>query len=218
MDTILTDTEVRILGCLIEKETTIPDYYPLTLNALTNACNQKSNRNPVMSFEETTVVRGLEELQKKELAEKIYKADSRVPKYQHLFMKKYALSRKEVAILCVLMLRGPQTVGEIRGRAERMYRFQSIQDVDGTLNSLIEKQPPLVLKLPRQIGRKEGRYMHLLSGKPDIQDSEHPVEAATLQVHAENERIAKLEDEVAALHRDLDALKRAFDDLKSQFE
>lgn len=218
MEITLTDTEVRILGCLIEKETTTPDYYPLTLNALTNACNQKSNRNPVLSFEETTVVRGLEELQKKELAEKIFKADSRVPKYQHLFKEKYELSPQEVSVLCVLMLRGPQTVGEIRGRAERMYRFHGIQDVEGTLNSLIEKQPPLVLKLPRQIGKKEGRYMHLLSGEPEIQDSEHSVEAATLQVHAENERIAKLEDEVATLHRDLDALKRAFDDLKSQFE
>jgi uncharacterized protein YceH (UPF0502 family) len=217
METTFTDTEVRILGCLIEKETTTPDYYPLTLNALTNACNQKSNRNPVVSFEETTVVRGLEELQKKGLAEKIYKADSRVPKYQHLFKEKYELLPQEVTVLCVLMLRGPQTVGEIRGRAERMYKFQGIQDVEEILKSLIEKRPPLVLKLPRQIGRKEGRYMHLLSGEPKIHDSEHPVEAATLQVHAENERIAKLEDEVAALRRDLDALKRAFDDLKSQF-
>jgi uncharacterized protein YceH (UPF0502 family) len=198
METTFTDTEVRILGCLIEKETTTPDYYPLTLNALKNACNQKSNRNPVVSFEVTTVVRGLEELQKKGLAEKIYKP-------------------QEVTVLCVLMLRGPQTVGEIRGRAERMYKFQGIQDVEEILKSLIEKRPPLVLKLPRQIGRKEGRYMHLLSGEPKIHDSEHPVEAATLQVHAENERIAKLEDEVAALRRDLDALKRAFDDLKSQF-
>jgi uncharacterized protein YceH (UPF0502 family) len=218
MDITLTDTEVRVLGCLIEKETTTPDYYPMTLNALTNACNQKSNRNPVVSFEETTVVRGLEELQIKGLAEKIYKADSRVPKYQHLFRKKYGFSPQEVAVLCVLMLRGPQTVGEIRGRSERMYKFQGVQEVEEILNSLIEKQPPLILKLPRQIGRKEGRYMHLLSGEFTIQDTDHPVEAATLQVHAENERIIKLEDEVAALRGDLDALKRAFDDLKSQFE
>ncbi|TNF52756.1 DUF480 domain-containing protein [bacterium] len=218
METTLTATEVRILGCLIEKETTTPDYYPLTLNALTNACNQKSNRNPVVSFEETTVIRGLEELQKKGLSEKIYKADSRVPKYQHLFGKKYGLSPQEVSVICVLMLRGPQTIGEIRGRAERMYKFKGIQDVEGVVNILIVKQPPLVLKLPRQIGRKESRYMHLLSGEPNIQDTDPPVEAAALQVQAENERIAKLEDEVATLRRGLDALKKGFDDLKSQFE
>lgn len=218
METTLTPTEVRILGCLIEKETTTPDYYPLTLNALTNACNQKSNRNPIVSFDETTVVRGLEELQRKGLTEKIYKADSRIPKYQHLFRKKYRISPQEVSVLCVLMLRGPQTTGEIRARTERMYKFQGIQDVEGVLNILIEKQPTLVLKLPRQIGRKEGRYMHLLSGEPDIQDTDPPVEAATLQVQAENERIAKLEDEVATLRGDLDALKKGFDDLKLQFE
>ena len=129
MDLVLSDVEVRVLGCLIEKETTTPDYSPLTLKALTNACNQKSNRGPVVSYEETTVVRGLDSLQKHGLIEKIYKADSRVPKYRHIFNEKLGLSREKVAVMCVLMLRGPQTAGEVRGRSERLYRFDGQNEV-----------------------------------------------------------------------------------------
>ena len=150
MDTVLSDVEVRILGCLIEKETTTPDYYPLTLNSLVNACNQKSNRSPVVSYEETSVVRGLDSLQDKGLSEKIYKADSRVPKYGHLFMKKLNLSRSEVAILCVLMLRGPQTTGEIRGRSERIHKFNDPGEVEKVLDELMNKEHPMTIKLPRQ--------------------------------------------------------------------
>ena len=152
MNIILNEIETRVLGCLIEKSFTTPDYYPLTLNALTNACNQKSNRNPVMSLEETTVVRGLDDLRKKGISEKVLKADSRVPKYQQLFMSKFDLSRSQTAVLCELMLRGPQTGGEIRNRAERMNKFQDLDEVEDILSGLMEADIPMVVKLPRQPG------------------------------------------------------------------
>lgn len=220
MDIVLNDIEVRILGCLIEKEITTPDYYPLSLNALTNACNQKSNRNPVVSYEEMSVVRGLDSLQEKGLSEKLYKLDSRVPKYQHSFKVKFDLSCREVAVLCVLMLHGPQTTGEIRGRSNRIYSFDDLNEVEEVLNGLMDKEHPMLIKLPRQIGRKECRYMHLLSGNYEFEESEKPFsqEVATLQVRAENERIAKLEDELATLRREFDNLKNDFSDLRSQFE
>ncbi|MEN8262214.1 MAG: YceH family protein [Nitrospirota bacterium] len=220
MDIVLSEIEVRILGCLIEKETTTPDYYPLTLNSLVNACNQKSNRNPVVSYEETSVVRGLDSLQDKGFSEKIYKADSRVPKYGHLFMKKLNLSRSEAAVLCVLMMRGPQTNGEIRGRSERIYKFNDLGEVEKVLDELMNKEHPMAIKLPRQVGRKESRFMHLLSGEPDITESPGslPQETATQQVRAENERIVKLEEEVEALRKELGTLQKEFNDLKSQFE
>ena len=220
MDIILNNIEARIIGCLVEKAITTPDYYPLTLNALTNACNQKSNRSPLMILEETSVVRGLEGLQEKGLAEKIFKADSRVPKYQHSFAEKLNISKSQVAVLCELMLRGPQTTGELRGRAGRMFKFEDLQQVEAILQGMIEREPPLVIKLPRQPGRKERRYMHLLSGEPDITEEElaAPEEAATLTVHAENERIEILEKKLSALSGEFDALKEAFINLKSQFE
>jgi len=220
MDILLNDIEVRILGCLIEKGITTPDYYPLTLNALTAACNQKSNRNPVVSYEDITVVRGLDSLREKGLAEKIYKADSRVPKYQHSFPQKFNISSDYVAVLCELMLRGPQTVGEIRNRVDRMYNFEGLQEVEDVLSRLIEKEPPMVIKLPRQAGRKEPRFAHLLSGMPEIKDEEPSIseEAATLRVRADNERVAKLEYEITTLRSEFNKLKEEFISLKSQFE
>jgi uncharacterized protein YceH (UPF0502 family) len=220
MEPVLNDIEVRILGCLIEKEFTTPDYYPLTLNALTNACNQKSNRNPVVSFEETTVVRGLDELNKKGLAEKILRSDSRVPKYRHIFTDKLDMRASQTAVLCVLMLRGPQTAGEIRGRAERMHRFADIAEVEEVLTGFMDGEEPMVIKLPRQTGLKERRYMHLLSGIPRVNESEKsiPEEAATIKVRTENDRISKLESDYAKLCRDFDELKQAFNELKSQFD
>ncbi|MGE5892483.1 MAG: YceH family protein, partial [bacterium] len=164
METALTDVEVRVLGCLIEKAITTPDYYPLTLNALTNACNQKSNRNPVVSYEETTVVRGLDGLRDKGLANMVYKADSRAPKYQHFFVEKLELSPGDVAVLCELMIRGPQTPGELRAHTERMHDFGGLEEIEGALRGLMEREHPLVVRLPRQPGRKEQRYAHLLSG------------------------------------------------------
>jgi len=220
MNIVLNEIEARVLGCLIEKSFTTPDYYPLTLNALTNACNQKSNRNPVMSLEETTVVRGLDDLRKNGLSEKVLKADSRVPKYQHLFMSKFDLSRSQTAVLCELMLRGPQTGGEIRSRAERMNKFQDLDEVEDILSGLIEADNPMLIKLPRLPGQKESRYMHLFSGEPEMNEQDRPAvdESATIQVRSENERIRKLEDEVALLGREFNELKKAFTDLKSQFE
>ncbi|MEW6599347.1 MAG: YceH family protein [Nitrospirota bacterium] len=220
MDILLNDIEARILGCLIEKEITTPDYYPLTLNALTSACNQKSNRSPIVSYEETTVVRGLDSLREKGLVEKIYKADSRVPKYQHSFPQKFNLPSDSVAVMCELMLRGPQTVGEIRNRADRMHKFSGLQEVEEILTRLAEKEPPMVVKLPRQAGRKEPRFAHLLSGMPEIGEEEPAIseEAATLRVRADNERIAKLEEEMAILRGEFDKLKEEFNGLKSQFE
>ena len=220
MNILLNEIEARVLGCLIEKAFTTPDYYPLTLNALTNACNQKSNRNPGMSLEETSVVRGLDDLRKKGLSEKVHKADSRVPKYKHLFMNKFDLSRSQTAVLCELMLRGPQTGGEIRNRADRMNKFQDLDEVEEILSGLMEADNPMVVKLPRQPGQKERRYMHLFSGEPEIKEQEQPVgdESATIQVRAENERINQLEDELELLRNEFNELKKAFTDLKSQFE
>ncbi len=220
MDILLSDVEVRILGCLIEKESTTPDYYPLTLNALTNACNQKSNRDPVVSYEDTTVVRGLDSLQSNGFIEKIYKADSRVPKYRHIFDEKLKLSREKVAVMCILMLRGPQTTGEVRGRSERINRFDNLNEVEDVLNDLMSSEGPMIVKLPRQAGRKERRYMHLLSGEPEIKelDLSAPEEVATRQVRAENERIEKLEDELSGLRKEFNELKEEFVNLKSQFE
>ncbi|UCH81849.1 MAG: YceH family protein [Nitrospiraceae bacterium] len=220
MDITLNEIEIRILACLIEKAYTTPDYYPLTLNALTNACNQKSNRSPVLSLEETSVVRGLDELRKKGLSEKILKADSRVPKYKHLFTSKFDLSRSQTAVLCELMLRGPQTLGEIRSRADRMNSFKDLGEVEEILSGLMTSDNPMVVKLPRRAGQKENRYMHLLSGEPVIleQDRQAADEPSTIQVQAENERIKKLEDQVTLLRNEFEALKKEFTDLKSEFE
>ena len=220
MDILLNSIEARILGCMIEKQITTPDYYPLSLNALTNACNQKSNRDPVVSFDETVVVRGLDSLQDKGLSEKLYKSDSRVPKYQHNFDKSLNLSRREVAVLCELMLRGPQTLGELRSCCERMYEFENIHEIEEVLTGLKNRDNPMVTKLPRQPGRKESRHMHLLSGEPEIQetDTSVPEEGARQEVRAENERIARLEEELSRHIKDFDSFKKEYESFKSQFD
>ncbi len=217
MGIILNDIELRILGSLIEKERTTPDYYPMTVNALINACNQKSNRDPVVSFDESAVARVLDELQKKGLAEKIYKADSRVPKYGHNFKKVFDVSDSELAVMCELMLRGAQTIGEIRNRAERMHKFEGIQEVDTILNGLMGRQEPLAVKLPRQTGHKECRFMHLLSGKPAIPEAGQGISCET-PAPDENERITKLENDLSLLRREMDELRQDFISLKSQLE
>jgi hypothetical protein len=211
---ILNDVECRVLGALIEKSMTTPEYYPLSLNALTNACNQKSNRNPVVSFDETIVVRGLDELREKRLV--IQSDASRVPKYEELFAKANNLVAREVAIICLLLLRGPQTSGELRGRSERMYGFESLDEVNETILALVDLD--MICKLPKQPGRKESRYCHLLAGEPDIQTIESPAEAATIKVRAENERIQKLEEDVQGLKEEMEGLMRAFEEFKAQFE
>ena len=163
MKILLTDQEVRLLGCLIEKEMATPDYYPLTLNALLNACNQKSNRTPVVSFDEEIVLYALNGLKESKMIRQ--SNISRVAKYEHIFADELKLVAREKAAICILMLRGPQTAGEIRSRTERLYSFKDLDEVQETLSALEDTK--LVKKLPRQPGRKEPRYTHLLSGEPD---------------------------------------------------
>jgi uncharacterized protein YceH (UPF0502 family) len=218
---ILNAVEVRVIGSLIEKQITTPEYYPLTLNALVNACNQISNRDPVVSYDEKTVVRALDSLREKRLAWMVTGAGSRVPKYEHRLAEALKLAEQEVAALCVLMLRGPQTIGEIKGRAARMYEFKELEEVEMTLQSLMNAEPhPLITKLPRQAGMKDSRYAHLLSGEVRIEEQQVAprLEPAAIEVHAENERIARLEGEVASLRQELSELKQQFLDFKKQFE
>ncbi len=215
MELKLTEAEVRVLGCLIEKEMTTPDYYPLSLNALVNACNQKSNRDPVVSYNEETVTRTLESLKGKDL---VWQSDlSRVPKYAHSFLKAQNLVNKEAAILCVLFLRGPQTAGEIRERTERLYSFNSIEEAKEVLQSLEEMG--YVKLLPRKHGLKEPRYTHLLSEVLENAGTEM-AEHLLLSDHVnntENERVTKLEEELARLRHEVEELKQTFLEFKRQF-
>ncbi|PYS16927.1 MAG: DUF480 domain-containing protein [Acidobacteria bacterium] len=185
VDHLLNDTEVRVLGALIEKEITTPDYYPLSLNALMTACNQSSNRHPVVHFDEDMVARAADSLREKKLIHLVDRSESRVSKYRHVLYEAMNLSRPAIAVMCVLMLRGPQTVGEIRTRSNRLYDFSSLEEVETTLTSLMSAAPPLVVRMPRQTGLKEVRYAHLLSGEVRLAESE-----------PEPDRIAKLEKEV----------------------
>lgn len=205
----------RVLGCLLEKERATPDYYPLSLNALVNACNQKTNRLPVVDFDEKTVVRALDELKELQFA---WQSDaSRVPKYGENFAKTVKLLTSETSLVCLLLLRGPQTLGELRGRSERMYAFATIEEVAKVIDTLVEVG--LVTKLPRQPGRKEARYAHLLSGPPDnIEETAARPERATMEVQAENQRLVTLEAEVASLRSELTELGAAFAAFKKEFE
>lgn len=218
---LLNDVEVRVLGSLIEKQITTPEYYPLTLNALTHACNQISNRDPVAAYDEKEVVRALESLREKNLAYIFYGSESRVPKYKHVVPEVLHLTPQQVAVMCVLMLRGPQTVGELRGRTNRLYEFTELAEVEATLEELINHElQAFVMRLPRQPGRKESRYAHLLSGPIDVEALEAAPrpEPARRQVLAENEKIAQLEAEVSALRREVEELRQQFDDFRKQFE
>ena len=168
MEALLNVVELRVLGALIEKKITTPEYYPLTLNSVTTACNQKSNRDPVVSLEEKAVARALEGLREKGLARQVSGVDMRVPKHYHLFDEKMCLTRPQIAALCVLMLRGPQTVGEIRGRSGRLYEFTDLEEVERVLMELVERsEGALVVRMARQPGRKESRYAHVLMGEPE---------------------------------------------------
>src|SRR2546425_7325566 len=164
MNHTLSDVEIRVLGSLVEKEITTPDYYPLSLNALVAACNQSSNRNPVMQFDEDTVALTVASLQEKKLVHQVDRSDSRVTKYRHVLYEAMNLGRPSIAVMCVLMLRGPQTVGEIRTRSNRLYDFSSFEEVETVLNTMVSAERPLIARLPRQSGQKEARYAHLLSG------------------------------------------------------
>jgi uncharacterized protein YceH (UPF0502 family) len=213
---ILSEVEARVLGALIEKDITTPDYYPLSLNALLNACNQKSNRDPVMNLDESAVRSALQTLQEKRLAGPSSGADSRVPKFEHRLQEAFNLARGETAILCVLLLRGPQTPGELRGRTERMFRFEELSDVQSTLQRLIDREPPLVKPLPRQPGTKEIRYMHLMAG--EVAGVE-PLAVSAAQPHSnDGGRITRLETEIADLRNELAELKQQMADFRKQFE
>jgi uncharacterized protein YceH (UPF0502 family) len=217
----LNAVEARILGALIEKDITTPDYYPQTLNALVNACNQSSNRDPVVAYGESDVVRGLDLLREKKLAFMFQGADSRVAKFGHRVAETLELARPETAVLCVLLLRGPQTVGEIRGRTARMHEFASLEETEACLGSLIARAPgPLAAKLPRQAGMKEQRYAHLLSGEVQVPS---PVTAGAAELEAPasaaaGDRLAKLEGESAELRAEVAELRRQLAELRSQLE
>ena len=211
METILSDIETRVLGALIEKQVTTPEYYPLTLNALTLACNQKNNRNPVTSYSENHVGDALETLREKNLTYVFYGSTSRVPKYKHVMPEVMHLNHAEMALMCVLMLRGAQTLGELRGNGSRLHEFSSLEEVEEALNKLITRDPdPLVARLPRQPGQKEGRFAHLLSGEIDLE--------ALDQTPPSPSRRTGLEEKVEALTAEVEKLKEQFEQFRKQFE
>jgi uncharacterized protein len=211
----LDDVEVRVLGALMEKEVATPEYYPLSLNALVNACNQKSNREPVVSYDDDTVETALSGLRAKGLAARISGHDMRVPKHAHRVSEVINLGRREASVMAVLMLRGPQTAGELRGRTERLYQFDDLEAVDACLVRLMEWQPePLVARLPRQVGYKEVRYAHLLAGEPSM----GPVAQAPGTHDSREDPTARLQASVDRLEAEVADLKRQFAEFKRQFE
>jgi uncharacterized protein YceH (UPF0502 family) len=220
MNIILNDVETRVLGSLVEKDVTTPDYYPLSLNALVNACNQKNNRDPVMHLQEDAVQEALSTLQDKRLAGPTSSADSRVTKYEHRLQEAFNFTRGETAVLCVLLLRGPQTPGELRGRTERMHRFEDLTEVQSTLQRLMQHDPPLVRVIPRQPGTKESRYKHLLAR--DVEDAADVAQAASSAFVASNsqdtDRITHLENVVSDLRKEVADLKQQLASFRKQFE
>jgi len=213
---VLNPAEARVLGALVEKDITTPDYYPLSLNALINACNQKNNREPVTNFDEETVRLALRNLSDKRLAGPAGGADGRVTKYEHRLQEVFNFTRPETAILCVLLLRGPQTPGELRGRTERMHRFEDLDEVLSGLQQLMRREPPLAKALGRRPGTKEIRYAHLLSG--DVEAWEPPAETASSSGSADAERLIQLEEKVAALQAEVAELRQQIAEFRKQFE
>jgi uncharacterized protein YceH (UPF0502 family) len=212
VDSLLDAVEVRVLGAMIEKEIATPEYSPLTLNALVNACNQKSNRDPVVEFDEEDVEQALDGLRKKKLAATLTGAGIRVPKHRQLISECLNLGRRELALMCELMVRGPQTVGELHSRTERLHRFDGLEEVESCLQHMIERQPdPLVVKLPRQPGTKESRYAHLLSGEVSVEAQPEPP-------RPRQDRFAAMEAEISLLRRDVEDLKRQWAEFRKQFE
>jgi uncharacterized protein YceH (UPF0502 family) len=223
MNFILTELETRVLGALIEKDITTPDYYPLSLNALVNACNQKNNRDPVMTLDESTVRDALASLQEKRMAGPASGADSRVTKFEHRLQEVFNFDRREIAIICVLLLRGPQTPGELRSRTDRMYHFEALDDVISTLDRLAHRDPPLAAILPRQPGTKESRYTHLFSGEPPAVDIGEPnvgraFPSANAGANSTADRLSTLEEEVSRLRRELNEVQQQLAAFRKQFE
>jgi uncharacterized protein len=215
---VLNEIEVRVLGSLIEKDITTPDYYPLSLNALVNACNQKNNRDPVMNLDEDAVREALSSLQEKRMAGPTSSADSRVTKYEHRLQEAFNFDRREIAILCVLLLRGPQTPGELRSRTERMFRFEALDEVQSALQRLMQRDPPLARVLPRQPGTKESRYMHLLSGDIEEDDVARGFLPAKSEAATSADRVESLEEQLANLKQEVADLQQQFAQFRKQFE
>jgi len=209
----LTPLEGRVIGALIEKEITTPDNYPLTLNALTAACNQSSNRDPVLRLDEAAVATSLAELGRRRLAREVQRGDSRVKRYRHLMTESLHLHPPELAVMCVLMLRGPQTTGEIRTRSARLFDFPDLARVELALQALMSLAEPLVARLPRQPAQKEVRYVHLLSGEPRVD-----APGANVAVPVGDSRVDALEGDVARLRTELAELRAEFDEFKRAFQ
>ncbi len=226
MEPLLNEYEVRVVSALVEKQITTPDYYPLTLNALVNACNQKNNRQPVVSYDEETVSRALGTLRERKLAFVFHGSEARVAKYGHVFPKAYDLTPPELAVICVLMLRGPQTVGEIRGRSASLYNFESLVEVEATVEGLVTRdERALVSRLPRLPGMKEPRYAHLFSGEVELESSEPPQKnsavATSIRIDPHlpaPEKMRVLEETISNLRSELDQLKAEFAQFRKQFE
>jgi uncharacterized protein len=219
--TILSEEEIRVLGALVEKQVTTPEYYPLTLNALVQACNQKSNRNPIVAYDEELVSWAIERLREKNLVYVFYGSTSRVPKYKHMMADIFGLNARELALVCVLMLRGAQTPGELRGRTDRLYDFNTLEEVEEALGSLSSKEPQaLVARLPRQPGQKEVRYAHLLAGELRLDE---PAEREGAEGEAparpvKGDRLGELEREVETLREEVNRLRQEFAEFKRQFD
>ena len=218
--TILNEFELRVIGSLVEKQISTPDYYPMTLNALINACNQKNHRDPVVSYDEGIVGKALESLREKKLAYVFHGSESRVPKYGHVFPKGYDLNELEVPLVCVLILRGPQTSGELRARTAHLHTYESLSVVEEALQSLASREKPLVVKLPRLSGSRESRFAHLLSGDINLDDLPAMIKTETghSRSSADNERLKQLETEVASMRLELDSLKAQLESFRKQFE
>ena len=216
MSTILNETEVRVLGSLVEKQLTTPEYYPLTMNALTAACNQKSNRDPVMALDDTAILAAVDSLRDRNLVYLYYGSTSRTVKYKHMLPNVFELEPPATAIMAVLFLRGPQTLGEIRERTGRLYEFSGLGEVQETLDDLARRDEPLVVKLERQPGQKEARFAHLFSGEIDVQKLSTATEKSGGP--AANERLEKLEGEVERLGSELSSFRELFDEFRKQFD
>jgi uncharacterized protein YceH (UPF0502 family) len=212
----LSSTETRILGCLLEKERTTPEYYPLSLNSLVTACNQTTNRDPIVNYSEKTVEQGLDLLRQKKLAMLIHTAGARVAKYRHTFLDLYNLNSREVAIICVLMLRGPQTPGELRSRTERMCGAMSLSDLERLLDELSAGDDPLVKVIPARPGQKEKRYAHLLSPYTETYESAAD-RAPAIESTPQESRLDQLESELKNLRTEMNSLREDFEQFKKQF-
>ena len=218
MNIILNEVECRILGSLIEKEVTTPEYYPLSVNALVNACNQKSNRDPVMNLEEAVVRQALHSLEGQSLVRSVSPSDSRVTKYEHRLQEVFNFYRHEIAIVCLLLLRGPQTTGELRSRSERMHSFDDLSAVQSSLQHLMKREPALVKPLPRQPGTKETRYAHLFSGDVEQAEPEPKAKAPALERFVDGDRVRQLEEEITGLKNEIADLKQQFTQFRKQFD